>query len=158
MTDAHWPASSVHMCSSTGAGGVSAVASDAGHNRVGDSNRGAETRHAPRCHTATWVCAAAGHPCDRTGTRGHTSVSLLARSFLQMASKGPRYPLFFHTIWHLMLFGSERRLLLTVKNLLIAPGGPMCSCLTRWSSWSLMTVSTLRSHGIVTFVGCSKWS
>jgi hypothetical protein len=33
-------------------------------------------------------------------------------------------PCCFHTIWHLMLFGSERQLLLTVKNLLIAPGGP----------------------------------
>src|SRR5262245_14371488 len=33
--------------------------------------------------------------------------------------------LFFHTIWHLLLFGGERRLLLTVKNRLFAPGEPI---------------------------------
>src|SRR5262245_54245488 len=32
---------------------------------------------------------------------------------------------FFHILRHLMPFGSERGLLLTVQNLLIAPGGPI---------------------------------
>ena len=35
-----------------------------------------------------------------------------------------RPELFFGLIWHLVLFGSEKAFLLTVKNLLIAPGGP----------------------------------
>ena len=39
-----------------------------------------------------------------------------------------QHTLFFHTIGHLMRFGSERRLLLTVKNLLMAPGGPRWGC------------------------------
>ena len=33
---------------------------------------------------------------------------------------------FFDLVWHLVLFGSEKAFLLTVKNLLIAPGGPNC--------------------------------
>ena len=33
---------------------------------------------------------------------------------------------FFILIWYRVLFGSERVLPLTVKNLLIAPGGPAC--------------------------------
>ena len=41
-----------------------------------------------------------------------------------MSSGFLRNTLFFGPIWHLVLFGSERVPLLTVKNLLIAPGGP----------------------------------
>ena len=36
--------------------------------------------------------------------------------------------LFFHMTWHLMRIGSARRHLLTVKNLLLAPGGPRWGC------------------------------
>ena len=62
--------------------------SDAVQHRVGYSNRGAQTIPAGRCHTATWVYAAVGHPCDGTCTHGHPSDSLLSRSFLQRASTG----------------------------------------------------------------------
>jgi hypothetical protein len=37
----------------------------------------------------------------------------------------PTNRLVFHMIWHLMLIGGERRPHLTVKSLLIAPGGPI---------------------------------
>jgi hypothetical protein len=41
-----------------------------------------------------------------------------------MSSGFLRNTLFFGLIWYCVLFGSERVLQLTVKNLLIAPGGP----------------------------------
>jgi hypothetical protein len=41
-----------------------------------------------------------------------------------MPSDFSRNPLFFCLVLHLTLFGSEKVILLTVKNLLIASGGP----------------------------------
>ena len=62
--------------------------------------------------------------CGENGLDGGTCAPTMgdsAGAFLQ-------HTLFFHTIGHLMRFGGERRRLLTVKNLLMAPGGPRWGC------------------------------
>ena len=56
-------------------------------------------------------------PTTPIGVQALTPYGVCLSAFLCIA-------LFFRLLWHLMRFGSVRGLLLTVKNLLIAPGGP----------------------------------
>src|SRR5262245_47555854 len=76
----------------------------------------------PRLWTRLLLCGVISpHPAillahrSRLATGAHTMEDRTG-AFLQVT-------LFFHAIWHLMPFGSERGLPLTVKNLRIAPGG-----------------------------------
>src|SRR2546425_5892209 len=81
------------------------------------------------------------------GTCAHTMRGM-SRGFL-------RNTLFFRLIWHHMLFRSERLLLLTVKNLLIAPGGPYWCCI----SWSICCACVRRSEERRVGKECrSRWS